>query len=66
MVFSSKKSIKIDKQLYEQLAAAAEKSGYSSVDELIDHVLKREVAGADAELEQKQAEEQLRGLGYIE
>ena len=66
MVFSSKKSIKIEKQLYQQLEAAAEKAGYSTTDELIRHVLEREVKGADADLEQKQAEEQLRGLGYLE
>jgi len=66
VVFSSKKSVKIDKPLYEQLAAAAEKQGYSSVDELIENVLRKEVAGSDVDLEQQQAEEQLRGLGYIE
>lgn len=66
MAFSSKKSIKIEKQLYEQLTAEAEKAGYSSTDELIRHVLERAVKGSESDLEQQQAEEQLRGLGYIE
>ena len=66
MIFSSKKSIKIDKQLYEQLAESAERLGYSSIDELVRHVLEREVSGLDQDIDQQQAEEQLRGLGYIE
>ena len=66
MVFSSRKSIKIDRQLYEKLAAAAEKSGYSSTDELIQHVLERAVSHQEQDIDQRQAEEQLRGLGYIE
>lgn len=64
-MFSSKK-IKIDKRLYDQLAEAAQRAGYASTDELILHVLQREVADRDDDLDQKQAEEQLRGLGYIE
>ncbi len=66
MIFSSKKSIKIDKQLYERLAESAERLGYSSIDELVRHVLEREVSGLDQDIDQQQAEEQLRGLGYIE
>ena len=66
MIFFSNKSIKIDKELYVQLSEAAEAGGYSSTEELILHVLKREVAGGDDEEEQKRAEEQLRGLGYLE
>ena len=52
--------------LYEQLAEVAERSGYSSVAELVKHVLEREVTGLDQDIDQQQAEEQLRGLGYIE
>ena len=65
-MFSSKQKIKIDKQLYAQLAEAAQRSGYSSTEELIRHVLEREVAGGDRETDQQKAEQQLRGLGYIE
>ena len=64
-MFWSKK-IKIDKALYRQLTEVAQRSGYASTDELVAHVSEREVADLDDDLDQKQAEEQLRGLGYIE
>ena len=64
-MFSTKK-IKISRDLYDQLTEAAQKVGYASTDELIVHVLQREVAQLGDDLDQDQAEEQLRGLGYIE
>ena len=60
------KRISIDKALYEKLVEAAAHAGYSSVDELITHVLEKEVARQDVDQEQQLAEEQLRGLGYLE
>ncbi len=65
-MFSGKRKIKIDKGLYEQLAEAAQRDGYSSTDELIHHVLEREVADLQEQQDSQQAEQQLRGLGYIE
>ena len=65
-IFSSSRSIRIDKRLYEGLAAVAQREGYASVDELILHVLERKVAGIDDELDAKRTEQQLRGLGYLE
>ena len=65
-MFSGKRKIKIDKDLYEQLAKAAERGGYSSTEELIRHVLEREVASLQEQQDSEQAEQQLRGLGYIE
>ena len=64
-MFASKK-IKIDSALYDRLAAAAQRAGYASTEELIAHVLEREVASRDDDLDQQRAEEQLRGLGYLE
>lgn len=64
-MFASKK-IKIDKSLYERLEQAARQAGYATTEELITHALERAAAGNDDELDQKRAEEQLRGLGYIE
>jgi hypothetical protein len=66
MFFSSSRSIRIDKRLYEGLAALAHREGYASVDELILHVLEQKVAGTDDDVDAKRAEEQLRGLGYLE
>ena len=65
-MFSAHQKIKIDKQLYQRLSEAAQRDGYSSTDELIHHVLEREVAGIQDDVDQEQAEQQLRGLGYIE
>ena len=64
-MFSSKK-IAIDKGLYDRLTAAAQRAGYSSTDELIRHVLEKAAAGSSDDVDQRQAEEQLRGLGYLE
>jgi len=64
-MFSTKK-IKIARDLYDQLTETAQKVGYASTDELIVHVLQREVAQLGDDLDQDQAEEQLRGLGYLE
>jgi hypothetical protein len=58
--------IKIDKQLYERVAKAAEQAGYASTDEFIIHVLERETARLAEQQSDKEVEEQLRGLGYIE
>lgn len=60
--------IKIEKDLYENLADAAAREGYASTDEFIRHVLERAVRGEHAaETGDEQAiETQLRGLGYVE
>ena len=65
-MFSSKKSVKLEKQLYERLEALAQKQGYSSTDELIVHLLEKAASQDDEDLDREQAERQLRGLGYIE
>ena len=60
MLFSKK--IKIDNDLYSRLVKTAQQAGYSSTEELIRHVLEREVAHSDEGLtDQEQAERQLRG-----
>ncbi len=64
-MFASKK-IKIDKSLYDRLAEAAQRAGYASTEELITHVLEREAATGGDDLDAQRAEEQLRGLGYVE
>lgn len=64
-MFSAHK-IKVDKGLYDRLAAAAERAGYATTDEFIVHVLEREAAGPDNKTSDEEVEKQLRGLGYIE
>jgi metal-responsive CopG/Arc/MetJ family transcriptional regulator len=58
--------VSIDSNLYERAKQAAEKAGYSSVEELIATAIETElkrIGEADAE---KLVADQLRGLGYIE
>ncbi|MAS92944.1 MAG: hypothetical protein CMO55_07070 [Verrucomicrobiales bacterium] len=74
MAFTSKKKrLKIDGDLCDELASNYEKCGYSSVDEMAEHLIR---TGLDqiqsalgdssvSEEERKLAEEQLRGLGYL-
>lgn len=58
--------VSIDSNLYERARQAAEKAGFSSVEELITTAIETELkrlGEADAE---RQVADQLRGLGYIE
>ena len=58
--------VKLDPELYEQLAIAAQKAGYSSTDEFIVHILEKTAAGvADADSEEE-VRKRLQGLGYID
>ena len=62
------RKIKIDKAHYQRLKKRAEAVGYSSVDELIHHVLEREAdrfAGGVDPGDTELAKQRLRGLGYI-
>ncbi len=62
----SKKSIRLDKDLYERLREKASGAGYSSTDEFIVHVLEKASAQQDEQLDREQVDRQLRGLGYLE
>ena len=58
--------IRIDKELFEKLKKGAEKSGYSSVDEFITHILEKEIAKWDDDSSSdEQIKKKLEGLGYI-
>ena len=65
-MFSSKVKIRIDKSLYQRLADAAERAGYSSTEELIVDTLARAAQSELDSTDDQDAEKQLRGLGYIE
>ena len=62
--FSTK--IKLDRALYDRLTEIAKAGGYSSTDELVVHILEREAAKFSEADDDKEVEQQLRGLGYIE
>ena len=65
-MFSSKKSVRLDKELFHRLQERADKEGYSSVDEYIVHILEKASAQRDEQLDREQVDRQLRGLGYLE
>jgi hypothetical protein len=58
--------INIDSGLYERAKQAADKAGYSSVDEFVIHAIENELKRVGEEAAEKQVSDQLRGLGYIE
>lgn len=60
--------VKIDKDLYKRAEVAALELGYSSVLELVTHLLERALSehGQQEEEDRKAVEERLRGLGYLE
>ena len=58
--------IRIAPELWEKLTARAETLGYASVQELVTHVLEREVEQMPGETEEEAArKQQLEGLGYL-
>ena len=58
--------IKIDSALYDRLKKAAELAGYSSTEELVTHMVEKELAAIEAVGDDEDVTERLRGLGYIE
>jgi metal-responsive CopG/Arc/MetJ family transcriptional regulator len=59
--------IKLDAHLYDRVKKIADVAGYSSTDEFIIHIIEKELDKLEAgPSDEKQIEERLRGLGYIE
>jgi len=58
--------IKIEPALYDRARLAAEKAGYSSVDEFIAHCIETGIQKVKVDEAESQVADQLRGLGYIE
>ena len=56
----------IDDGLYQRAKSAAQKAGYSHVDELIKTAIENEIKRVGEEAAESQVADQLRGLGYIE
>jgi len=57
--------IKIEKELYERVKQYADKSGYSSVDEFIIHLLEQVVGSSESDDFDEDVMQRLKGLGYI-
>ena len=58
--------IKIDSNLYDRVKKAAEKVGYSNVEEFITHIIEKELSKIEAAEDDSKVTERLRGLGYID
>ena len=58
--------IKIDSNLYDRVKKAAEKVGYSNVEEFITHIIEKELSKIEAADDDSNVTERLRGLGYID
>ena len=60
------KSIKLNSDLWQRIQDCAEKAGYSSAREFIEHVLEKELARAEEAESREEVERRLKGLGYLE
>jgi hypothetical protein len=60
------KSIKLKTALWEQLQKHAAKTGYSSVQELVEHLIDQELARDEEAEALAQVELRLKGLGYLD
>jgi hypothetical protein len=63
----SKTAVKLNRTLCDRARLQAQKAGYSSLEEFIEHVLERELAKQeDNPITRDDVEEKLKGLGYLE
>ncbi len=60
------KAVKINSDLWKRVEEYAQKAGYSSATEFVEHVLERELSHAEKETGREEVERRLKGLGYLE
>ena len=63
---ASKTSVKLNKSLCQRAAQWAEKAGYSSLDEFIEHMIEKELAKLGEPDSKDDVIKKLKGLGYLE
>jgi len=61
----SKKKLTISKELYDKALDFAAKVGYSSVNELVVHLLEKEIKSIDGVKDEEEIKKRLQGLGYL-
>ncbi|HXG32358.1 MAG TPA: hypothetical protein VNJ11_03255 [Bryobacteraceae bacterium] len=59
-------TVKLNKALWQRVKRCAEKEGYSSVDEFVQHVLEKETARIEEAESNEEIARKLKGLGYLE
>lgn len=60
------KSIKLNSELWQRVEKHAQKEGYSSAEEFVEHVLEKELAKKEEGASPEEVERRLKGLGYLE
>jgi hypothetical protein len=60
-----RKRISIDERLLGRVRTWAERAGYSSAEEMITHVLEREIAHLEGAASEDELRKRLKGLGYL-
>jgi hypothetical protein len=63
---NSKMAVKLSKQLCQRARYAANKIGYSSLEEFIEHAMERELAQFEEGQSKEDVIKKLKGLGYID
>ncbi len=58
--------IRVSRELFERAKDHAEAAGYSSVEELVSHLLEKEIEGGERSADSEDlVEKRLKGLGYL-
>lgn len=60
------KSIKLNSELWRRVTEHAEKAGYSSPEEFVEHLIEKELARLENPESSDEVERRLKGLGYLE
>jgi hypothetical protein len=59
-------TIKLNKDLWDRIKKYAGAAGYSSPEELVEHILERELAKLEDASSDEEIVKKLQGLGYID
>ena len=62
---SSKTTLKLNAPLCERARRAAEKAGYSSVEEFVEHAMEKHLASFETPESRQDVVRKLKGLGYL-
>jgi metal-responsive CopG/Arc/MetJ family transcriptional regulator len=60
------KSIKLSSDLWQRVEQCAKKAGYSSPQELVEHVVEKELSRLEEAEAREDVERRFKGLGYLE
>ena len=64
-MFGSSTKVKLDRDLVDRLRKVADVAGYATVEEVITHVLEKEMLHFEDSKDDADIRERLKGLGYI-